>query len=536
MTNRLKRRYSQAFLMNDGRKSQVVLFDESRLDIIIQPKLYASELLDLVASHCQLKEKLYFGLGFMDETHNFVWLQGEKRVLDHELAKKAELLVFYLAIKFYVDTIRLLRDVQTMELFYLNARRLVYQGHLQCDTDTVLKLAAIVLQATHGDFASEQKTKDGLKKLPLIPTYTLQEHPSIEYCEQNVISQYGKLSGTSRGQAIVNYMSIIERQKTYGIHYFDVKDKKSMPWWLGLSPSGLAVYDKADKTSPRKIFKWNAVENVYYRDKRFSIEVRGYKRFGGTMLGNDELYLRNVKESLVCRDDVLVYARYRTVEVSNIEVHTYFTSTEQLTKCIWSMAIDQHRFHLDCRRSLNHHSTAGSISEIATRLSKSTTSLPESLDSGLTHSCSSHSFTSLSGSTYGLTVEKSDSLRAERDMYRALKARRDVLQESLQKKTEELKLLCVKEAELTGKLPDDLPLCPGEPPPVVRRRVGTAFCLSVKNVQDADQLSNDLSKLELEVELQDKITAAASQLASDRSVAKFVRKQRKQSYVRALEK
>ena len=34
----------------------------------LQPKLLASDLLDLVASYFHLKEKEYFGLAFLDET------------------------------------------------------------------------------------------------------------------------------------------------------------------------------------------------------------------------------------------------------------------------------------------------------------------------------------------------------------------------------------------------------------------------------------------------------------------------------------
>jgi hypothetical protein len=34
----------------------------------LQPKLLAKELLDLVASHFNLKEKEYFGIAFTDET------------------------------------------------------------------------------------------------------------------------------------------------------------------------------------------------------------------------------------------------------------------------------------------------------------------------------------------------------------------------------------------------------------------------------------------------------------------------------------
>ncbi|RUS75315.1 hypothetical protein EGW08_016936 [Elysia chlorotica] len=95
--------------------------------IFIQPKLYASDLLDLVASHFKLREKHYFGLGFYDETYHFNWLQGEKRVLDHEFPKKTGLLVLHFSIRYYVETIGLLRDTQTVELFYLNARQAIFR-------------------------------------------------------------------------------------------------------------------------------------------------------------------------------------------------------------------------------------------------------------------------------------------------------------------------------------------------------------------------------------------------------------------------
>lgn len=36
--------------------------------LFFQPKLLAKELLDLVASHFNLKEKEYFGIAFTDET------------------------------------------------------------------------------------------------------------------------------------------------------------------------------------------------------------------------------------------------------------------------------------------------------------------------------------------------------------------------------------------------------------------------------------------------------------------------------------
>ena len=50
------------------------------------------------------------------------------------------------------------------------------------------------------------------------------------------------------------------------------------------------------------------------------------------------------------------------------------------------------------------------------------------------------------------------------------------------------------------------------------------------------QNEDALSKLELEFELQRQITSAALRLAQDKGLSKYVRKQRKQSYTKALNK
>ena len=39
----------------EGRPAQIVLLDERRLELTVQPRLYAGELLDLVATQCGLK-------------------------------------------------------------------------------------------------------------------------------------------------------------------------------------------------------------------------------------------------------------------------------------------------------------------------------------------------------------------------------------------------------------------------------------------------------------------------------------------------
>ncbi|KAI5611204.1 FERM domain-containing protein 4B isoform X3, partial [Silurus asotus] len=71
-------------------------------------------------------------------------------------------------------------------------------------------------------------------------------------CEEKMIEQYKLLKGVSRGQAIVQYLTLVESLPTYGVHYYKVKDKQGMPWWLGISYRGIGQYDIQDKVKPRR--------------------------------------------------------------------------------------------------------------------------------------------------------------------------------------------------------------------------------------------------------------------------------------------
>ncbi|CAH1784308.1 unnamed protein product, partial [Owenia fusiformis] len=495
--------------MSEGRKSQIVLLDERHLDILVQPKLETGDLLDMVASHFNLKEKDYFGLAFLDETCHFQWLALDRKVLENDFPRKSGPLTLYFAVRFYIPSICGLAYNSTIELFYLQAKQNVFKGVVECDSDTAFELAAHVLQASVGDYTDDQAAKLDLKKLPILPTSALQEHPSIQFCEDQVIAQYKKLAGLSRGLSIVNYMNIVESLPTYGIHYYEVKDKNSIPWWLGLSHRGIAQYDHNDKKTPRRVFAWKHLENLYFRDKKFSIEVHDPKR---------------------------VSVSRRTFGPGNVNVYAWFASTPNLTKCIWQMAVDQHKYYLDRKQSKANLPSVRSMSEIAADLSISTTSLAASSASGdnLSRNGSSTSLPKISSSSLlELSIEESETTKAaQRDMYAALKARKEALEEALRKKTEELKLLCIKEGEITGKLPKETPLNPEDPVPVIRRRIGTAFTLSPKYINSDKNTSKEedaLNSMELHFEIQAKITSAAHRLAQEPAV-KSMRKKRKQTY------
>ncbi|KAJ8258305.1 hypothetical protein COCON_G00173170 [Conger conger] len=109
----------------------------------------------------------------------------------------------------------------------------------------------------------------------------------------------------------------------------------------------------------------------------------------------------------------------------------------------------------------------------------------------------------------------------------AAKLRQQSLQDRLEECLKELKKVCIREAELTGHLSSDYPLLPGEEPPNIRRRVGTAFRLDEESILQGDE-HPELGPLEAELALQLQIYEAARGLCQEEHRSKAVRRSRLQ--------
>ncbi len=79
------------------------------------------------------------------------------------------------------------------------------------------------------------------------------------------------------------------------------------------------------------------------------------------------------------------------------------------------------------------------------------------------------------GSNEKTEEQLEEAKRLKVEMLAALKARREALEAKLKEKNALLKELCIKEGELTGELPPEIPLSPGEPVPTIRKRVGKSM-------------------------------------------------------------
>ncbi|KOX69766.1 FERM domain-containing protein 4A [Melipona quadrifasciata] len=128
-------------------------------------------------------------------------------------------------------------------------------------------------------------------------------------------------------------------------------------------------------------------------------------------------------------------------------------------------------------------------------------------------------------STPGSLAEDSLSTRLQ-----WLRQRREALQEKLAQKNNELKNLCVEEAELTGVLPPEIPLEPGESPPVFRKKVGTTFTYPQNLINKLKTNEVEESALELERQVQIGIVEAALGIVNDPAESKAVRRKHRLVY------
>uniref|UniRef100_A0A4X1SME2 Innate immunity activator n=1 Tax=Sus scrofa TaxID=9823 RepID=A0A4X1SME2_PIG len=110
-----------------------------------------------------------------------------------------------------------------------------------------------------------------------------------------------------------------------------------------------------------------------------------------------------------------------------------------------------------------------------------------------------------------------------KELTHAVRKQQRALEERLEACLEELRRLCLREAELTGILPAEYPLKPGEKAPKVRRRIGAAYKLDERALHREDPLSS----LERELALQLQIAEAARRLCQEGNLGRQVRRQRK---------
>lgn len=130
----------------------------------------------------------------------------------------------------------------------------------------------------------------------------------------------------------------------------------------------------------------------------------------------------------------------------------------------------------------------------------------------------------------GEVLEKRDNVAGDVTKQKShlvvLQKRQRVLGQQLAKRLQELRTLCLREAQLTGQLPKEFPLTDGERPPHVRRRVGATFPLNGFTTSPNQMVDDSRQGQMQELLLARQIVRATQRLASEPGLTKNIRRQR----------
>nr|CAH8849712.1 unnamed protein product [Trichobilharzia regenti] len=282
---------------------KVIYLDGTEQTFYVPKNAKGAELIDIAFAYVALiEEKDYFGLRYSSQVP--IWLDPTKEV--RKQCKSGPPFLFSLKVKFFASDPHNLHDEYTRYLVVLQLRDEIQKGAVTCnDLQLGAELAALLLQAEFGDYDRKQHTPVFVSTFRFLP-----EEKQTEEFELYVLDKYRELAGRNLTPAAAEsiYLEKVRLLPDYGVEMHTVKGKDNQFYSLGLTPTGILVYEGQNKIG---LFFWPKILKLEMKKNKLKL-----------LVADEDEKSRKVTEHAFC----------------------FVLPNDKMCKILWKSAVEHHAF------------------------------------------------------------------------------------------------------------------------------------------------------------------------------------------------
>lgn len=270
--------------------------DEFKTEVTKSTK--GKELLEKVCKHVGLEEVEFFGMKYKySKDGQLSWLDVAK-TFGKQIGTGPYQLIFH--VKFYPPHPSAIHEDITRYNLVLQVRDDLLKERLVCSVPIHALLASYLIQAEKGDFDPVDHKSDYLKGLHFMP------NQADDFLDR-VREFHKKHTGLTPADSEFHYLDNARKIPLYGMDLHDAFDGENTSVILGVSESGFHVIQKGRQISK---FSWSNVHKVYFKSKRFFLDIRVVS----------EVEYEDLTIGFKCRSRTELKRLYR----SGVDHHTFF--------------------------------------------------------------------------------------------------------------------------------------------------------------------------------------------------------------------